>query len=194
MVAMTVRAPEHAPKRGLQRRVFQTGTHAATDALVALGLDRAFGICATIDVPAGGARGVIVSAGTAIGGCSLFIHNRRAVYVHNYVGAMEVRLETDVPVPEGLVRLRMRFNPRIDEEQLNGAYGTAELFLNERLVGSQRFPTNVPLTQGPTALSVGRNAGSPVSTMYESPFPFSGEIISVTFDLFDAPIIGRARH
>jgi len=192
---MTVRAPEHAPKRGLQRRVFQTGTHAATDALVALGLDRSFGICATIDVPPGGARGVIVSAGTAIGGCSLFIHNRRAVYVHNYVGAVEVRMESDVPVPEGLVRLRMRFNPGVqDEEQPNRTFGVVDLFLNERLIGSQQFPTNVPLTQGPTALSVGRNAGSPVSTMYESPFPFSGEIISVTFDLFDAPLIGRDRH
>ena len=192
---MTVRAPEHTPKRGLQRRVFQTGTHAAPDALAALGLDRSFGICATIDVPAGGARGVIVSAGTAIGGCSFFIHNRRAVYVHNYVGAVEVRLESDVPVPEGLVRLRMRFNPRVEDKANPGrSLGLGELFLNERLVGSQRFPINVPLTQGPTALSVGRNAGSPVSTMYESPFPFTGEIISVTFDLFDAPIIGRARH
>jgi hypothetical protein len=192
---MSVRAPEHTPKRGLQRRVFQTGTHAATDALVALGLKRPFGICATIDVPHGGARGVIVSAGTAIGGCSFFIHNGRAVYAHNYVGAVEVRLESDVPVPEGLVRLRVRFNPRVhDEDHPNRAFGTGHLFLNERLVGSQRFPTNVPLTQGPLALSVGRNTGSPVSTIYESPFPFSGEIIAVTFDLYDAPITEKARH
>lgn len=163
--------------------------------MVALGLDRPFGICATIDVPPGGARGVIVSAGTAIGGCSFFIQNGRAVYVHNYVGAVEVRLESDVPVPEGLVRLRIRFNPRDeDTEHSSRACGIGHLFVNERLLGSQRFPTNVPLTQGPTTLSVGRNAGSPVSTTYESPFPFSGEIISVTFDLFDAPIIGRVRR
>src|SRR5689334_8019564 len=113
---MSVRTAEHAPKRGLQRRVFQTGTHAAADALAALGLRRQFGICATIDVPPGGARGVIVSAGTAIGGCSLFIHNRRAIYTHNYVGAVEVRLESQIPVPEGLVRVRVRFSPRVFDE------------------------------------------------------------------------------
>lgn len=192
---MPVRAAEHAPKRGLQRRVFHAGTYVAADALVALDLTRQFGICATIDVPPGGARGVIVSAGTAIGGCSLFIHQGRAVYTHNYVGAVEVCLTSDEPVPEGLVRLRMRFTPRVhDDDRPSRAFGTGHLFLNERLVASQRFPVGIPLTQGAIALSVGRNAGSPVSSLYESPFAFSGEIISVIFDLFDVPLSETGRY
>jgi arylsulfatase len=184
-----------AQRIGLQRRVFQTGTHAASDALVALGLKRPFGICATIEVPPGGAHGVIVSAGTAIGGCSLFLHHGRAIYAHNYVGAVELRLESDVPIPDGLVRVRVKFNPHVyDEEHPRRVFGTGHLFLNERLVGTQRFPMGIPLTQGALALSVGRNTGSHVSTIYESPFPFTGEIISVTFDLFDSPLSETARH
>ena len=46
-------------------------------------LNRAHTIVASIDIPKGGAEGVIVAHGSNVGGYVLFVQNKRVHYVQN---------------------------------------------------------------------------------------------------------------
>src|SRR6185312_8472215 len=62
-------------------------------------LNRPHSITATVDIPDGGAEGVLLSQGTAAGGYSLFVKDGRLHYVHNYVGRSLHRVTSPDPVP-----------------------------------------------------------------------------------------------
>ena len=49
-------------------------------------LNRPHSITATVEIPEGGAEGVLLSQGTAAGGYSLYVKDGKLHYVHNYVG------------------------------------------------------------------------------------------------------------
>ena len=49
-------------------------------------LNRPHSITAEVEIPAGGAEGVLLCQGTAAGGYSLFVKDGKLRYVHNYVG------------------------------------------------------------------------------------------------------------
>lgn len=62
--------------------------------------------------------------------------------------------------------------------------GRAELYINGKLVGKGDFPVTVPLLlELGGGLSVGRNPGSAVASLYEPPFAFTGRIFKVTADV-----------
>ena len=177
--------PQERVSGSRKPRVYYPGIHAAPETAVVKGLSHPFSISATLDVPPGGAQGVIMCHGSGVGGCALFIHDRRAYYSHNYVGALEVRVMSTVDVPDGPVRVRFAFE--LGESLVGNTsrpIGHGRLFFDDRLVGEHSLPVTIPLALGGgAALSVGRNPGSPVSAVYQSPFPFTGRIVSVTFDL-----------
>src|SRR5262249_7114883 len=65
-----------------------------------------------------------------------------------------------------------------------GTPGRGRLFINGKLVGETEFPFTVPLLLSLGAgLSAGRNPGSPVSQLYQPPFPFTGTLFKVTADV-----------
>src|SRR5262249_7448702 len=143
-------------------------------------------IIASLEIPRGGAEGVIVAHGSCVGGYVLFVQNRRVHYVHNYVGIRELHLESTKDVPEGSVHVRFSFEPtgKPDFAKGRGTPGRAQLFFDDRPVGEMEFPVTVPLFLGVgSGLTVGRNPGSAISSMYQPPFPFTGKIVSVAFDL-----------
>jgi arylsulfatase len=174
--------------------VYSAGTQAVPENVAVKVLDGRFTITAILDVPRGGAEGVIICHGSARGGQSLFIQGRRAYYAHNYLGIVEMRVESADEVPEGTVCIRSEFEAtgRTDPGLDVGAPGVGRLFFDERLVGECVLPVTIPLALGRGAVltTVGRNPGSSVSTMYEPPFPFTGAIRSVMYDRLDS--IARA--
>ncbi|MGH7005690.1 MAG: sulfatase-like hydrolase/transferase, partial [Alphaproteobacteria bacterium] len=64
-------------------------------------LNRAHRITVDVDIPKGGAEGVLVCQGSNIGGYALFIKDGKLHYVHNYVGAQELHVESSAALPEG---------------------------------------------------------------------------------------------
>ena len=120
----------------------------------------------------------------------MFVQDGRLHYVHNYVGAEELRVSSDQPVPHGKHALRYEFEPTGAPDLKNGkgAPGTAKLFVNDELVGQADFHVTVPLALGlGSGFAVGRNPGSSVSVTYTSPFPFTGTITKVTVDVSGKP-------
>ena len=90
-------------------------------------LNRPHSITATVDIPDGGAEGVLLCQGTAAGGYSLFIKDGRLHYVHNYVGRSLHRVSTPEPLPPGAHELRFEFEPTgaARPSQRQGGTGTA---------------------------------------------------------------------
>lgn len=170
--------------------VYSPGTQAVPESVAIKVLDGRFAITGIIDIPRGGAEGVIICHGSARGGHSIFIQGRRAYCAHNYLGVVELRVVSRDEVPDGTVRIRFEYEATgmPDLAQDVGAPGVGRLFFNERPVGECALPVTIPLALGRGAVvtTVGRNPGSSVSSMYEPPFPFTGTIRSVFYDRLTA--------
>jgi arylsulfatase A-like enzyme len=147
--------------------------------------NRPHSITAEVEMPAGGAEGVLLAQGGVSGGYSLYVKDGRLHYVHNYMGLQELRVSSTVDVPEGAVSLRYEFEPTTppDLSRGMGAGGRGQLYIDGELVGDAEFETTVPIIFGIEGLSCGYDFGEAVTEDYETPFRFTGAIESVTVDV-----------
>ena len=66
--------------------------------------NKSFSVTAEIEVPAGGAEGVIIAQGGRFGGWAVHVVDGRLRFVYNVLGIQEFATEADSPVPEGITR------------------------------------------------------------------------------------------
>jgi arylsulfatase len=140
--------------------------------------NRSHTIAAEIEIPAGGAEGVLLAHGSWFAGYSLYVKDRRLVYVHNYLGLEEHRIVSTEEVPTGRVVLAFRFT-RTGEHR-----GRGVLLFDGREVGAGEIPRTVPAvieTSG-EGLCCGYDSGVPVTPDYVSPFRFAGRIARVVVE------------
>ena len=71
-------------------------------------LNRPHSITADVEIPAGGAEGVLLCQGTAAGGYSLFVKDGKLRYVHNYVGRAVYGVGSDSRPPARQARAQVR--------------------------------------------------------------------------------------
>jgi arylsulfatase A-like enzyme len=148
-------------------------------------LNRPHSITATVEIPDGGAEGVLLCQGTAAGGYSLFVKDNKLHYVHNYVGRSLHRVTAPDPLPPGKHELRFEFEPtgKPDMPHGRGAPGRLQLYQDGKLVADAEAPVTTPFVLNPGALTCGANPGSPVTPDYPSPFRFTGTLHQVTVDV-----------
>lgn len=110
-------------------------------------LNRAHSFPASVEIPKGGAAGVLICHGGNAGGYSFFVKDKKLHYVHNYVGAEEFHVESKKEVPEGKVKLRFEFEPtgKPDVAKGKGASGRAQFYIDGKLAGQGDIPATVPL-------------------------------------------------
>jgi arylsulfatase len=147
--------------------------------------NRPHSITAEVDIPTGGAEGVLLAQGGVAGGYVLYVKDKKLHYLHNYIGLEEFKVSSTVDIPEGSGTLRYEFEPtgKPDPRNGKGAPGRGQLYFNGELVGNTDFPTTVPITFGIEGLSCGYDFGEAVSHEYHAPFTFTGTIKHVTVDL-----------
>jgi len=184
----TARFADERPQltKDRQTYVYYPGTQTVPENVAVKVLNRAHSLTADVEIPKGGAQGVLVCHGSNAGGYALFVKDNKLHYVHNYVGAEEFRVESNERVPEGKATLRYEFEPtgKPDIAKGKGTPGRAKLYINNKLVGQNDLPVTVPLLLGlGGGLTVGRNPGSAVSQLYGPPFTFTGTIFKVTADV-----------
>ena len=128
---------------------------------------------------------MLLSQGSAAGGYSLFLHDGKLHYVHNYVGRSYSRVVSEEAVPSGEHELRFEFEPTGPPDMPNGKGTPAnlQLYVDGKLVGAGAAPVTVPFVLNPGGLACGANPGSPVTPDYPSPFKFTGQIRKVTIDV-----------
>jgi arylsulfatase len=148
-------------------------------------LNRPHSVVADVEIPAGGADGVLLCQGGHHGGFSFFVKDRKLHYVHNYVGSQEYHVESDVELPEGRQSLRFEFEPtgKPDIATGKGTPGRVQFYINGAAAGQGDIPVTIPLTIVGEGMTVGRDPGSAVSTLYAPPFAFSGALFTVTVDV-----------
>ena len=148
-------------------------------------LNRPHSITADVDIPDGGADGVLLCQGTAAGGYSLYVKDGRLHYVHNYVGRALHRVSSPEPIAAGAHELRFEFEPTGQPDLANGrgAPGKLQLYVDGTLVAAEQAPVTTPFALNPGALTCGANPGSPVTPDYPSPFRFTGTLRTVTIDV-----------
>jgi arylsulfatase A-like enzyme len=175
--------PLAAPAR--DRYVLYPGTQSIPFFAAPRVLNRPHSITANVQIPDGGAEGVLLSQGTAAGGYSLFIKEGTLRYVHNYVGRELLRVEADTPVTAGEHELRFEFEPtgEPDPAKGHGSPGRFQLYIDGSLVGNAQVAYTTPFVFNPGPLTCGADPGSPVTPDYKGPFAFTGDLRSVTVDV-----------
>ncbi|WP_406375289.1 arylsulfatase [Streptomyces sp. NBC_00647] len=164
---------------------FHAGTQILPAAVAPRVLNRPHSITADVEIPPGGAEGVLLCQGTNAGGWSFYLKDGHLHYAHNYVQRTLHHVASDEAVPEGRHKLRFEFEPTgsPDIAAGKGSPGRAQLYVDERLIGEIDMPFTTPVAFNPGGMCCGANPGSAVTPDYQAPFRFTGTLHSVTVDM-----------
>ncbi|MFG1813498.1 arylsulfatase [Kribbella sp. NPDC049174] len=145
--------------------------------------NHSYTISAELEIPTGGADGVIVAEADHLGGFSLFVQDGKLKHTYSFVGVQEFRQESETRLPTGSVNVRMEFAADAPKPATGGE---VTLFVNDEPVGGGRIEHTVPARFSAYAgLDIGRDNGMPVDRSYadKSPFVFAGTVKRVVFDV-----------
>ena len=132
---------EAAGRRCLARRyTYRPGTQSIPFFAAPRLLNRPHSITASVEIPEGGAEGVLLCQGTAAGGYSLYIKDGKLHYVHNYVGRAlyEVDVRRGRAGRQARAALRVRADRRARPAARQGRAGRLQLYVDGALVGERR--------------------------------------------------------
>lgn len=185
----TLRLGEERPQISIARTsyTYYPGTQVVPSNAAVNVLNRSFSITADVEIPKGGAEGVIYCMGGNDGGLIFYMKDNKLQFGYNYVAAEYFSVASNENIPEGKHKLRFEFEVtgKPDVAKGKGAPGKAQLYIDGKLVGQSEFPYTIPLSLGLAAgAGVGADTGSPViPDSYKPPFEFTGKIYFVTVDV-----------
>ncbi|MET0910269.1 MAG: arylsulfatase, partial [Ilumatobacteraceae bacterium] len=147
--------------------------------------NRSHSVTAEIEVPDGGANGVIVAQGGAFAGWVLYVHEGRPAYCYNLLGLQRFKIYGDDPIPAGEHQVRVEFT------YAGGGLGKAAnvvVYVDGAKAGEGDLPGTVPLIfSGDETTDVGGDTGTPVSDDYGvKDSAFTGRIRWVQLDIDEA--------
>jgi hypothetical protein len=144
--------------------------------------NRSHAITAVVDVPNGGANGVIVAQGGRFGGWSLYLKEGKPTFVYNWLGLERYMIAAEGRLPDGKITLRYEF---AYDGGKRGGGGKGTLFVDGRKVGEGRIEKTIPniISVDETA-NIGVDDETPVTEDYkERDNKFAGKIHEVTVDV-----------
>ena len=144
--------------------------------------NKSFSVTAEIEVPEGGAEGVIIAQGGRFGGWAVYVKDGQAKFVYNVLGIHEFATEADTPLPEGTHQLRMEF--AYDGGGLAQGGGVT-LYYDGDPVGTGRVgATQAMIFSADETTDIGYESGTTVTTDYTAATSkFTGKIHWVQIDL-----------
>jgi arylsulfatase len=155
--------------------------------------NRSHMITADVQVPKGGAKGVILAQAGRFGGWSLYMKAGKPTYTYNFLGLKRYTIAAKQPVPAGKATIRFEF--AYDGGGL-GKGGTGTLFVNGKQVAKGRIERTQPLAfSGDEGADVGEDGETPVIENYgiPAPYKFTGKINKVTIDLKEMKTADREK-
>jgi arylsulfatase len=145
--------------------------------------NHSYAISAELEIPEGGAEGVIVAEADHLGGFALFVQDGKLKHTYSFLGVQEFKQESETPLPMGSVTVRMEFAADAPKPATGGQ---VTLYVDDKPVGGGRMEHTVPARfSGYAGLDIGRDNGMPVDRSYadRSPFAFTGTVKKVVFDV-----------
>jgi len=144
--------------------------------------NRSSSITAEVEIPAGGASGVILAQAGRFGGWSLYFKDGRPAYAYNWIGRETYTVSAAQPLPPGKAEVKLDF---AYDGGGRGKAGNAVLYVNGTKVAEGRIAnTNPIMFSADEAADVGVDEGTPVTEAYTAAGSrFSGKIRRVTVEL-----------
>jgi arylsulfatase len=144
--------------------------------------NKSHSVTADIEVPASGAKGVIVAQGGAMGGWSLYAHEGRLKYFYNLLGVKHFAVTASTRLAPGEQQVRMEFD--YDGGGL-GKGATVSLYVDGRKIGEGRVErTHLFIFALDETTEVGCDLGEPVSLDYGARGnEFNGKVNWVQIDI-----------
>jgi arylsulfatase len=145
---------------------------------------RTYAIEADLNIPKGGAEGVIIANGDFMGGFSLWVDNKGLLHhTYSFLGVEVYKQVSKEPLPAGDVSVKMLFEA---DEPKPGTPGKVTLWANGKQIGEGRLDKTVAVAFSSYAgMDIGRDNRGVVDLAYEdkTPYAFTGKVKQVVFDL-----------
>jgi arylsulfatase A-like enzyme len=144
--------------------------------------NRSFSVTADLEIPDGGAAGVVIAQGGRFGGWSLYFVDGAPAFAYNVLGIHEFVARASGPIAAGHHQVRMEF--AYDGGGL-GKGGDVTLYRDGVEIGKGRVDfTQAMIFSADETTDVGRDTGTPVASDYTSTTSrFTGRIGWVQIDL-----------
>ncbi|MDL5159802.1 arylsulfatase [Actinomycetospora termitidis] len=143
--------------------------------------NRSHAVVADVEVPDGGAEGVVVAQGGRFGGWSIYVRDGRPCYVYNFFGLRRDTVRAEAAIPPGRHQVRVDFA----YDGGVGRGGTATLRVDGDEVGSVRVEATIPYYFSfDETFDVGVDLGTPVTEDYAvGDNAFTGTVRTVRVEL-----------
>jgi len=147
--------------------------------------NRSYSIKAEVEIPDGGAEGVVFAHGSRFGGHAIYMKDGKMHYIYNWLGDIKQQVVSNKAVPIGASTLSAIFTKE-GENPPHVANGTLAIYINDEKVGEMKMMTQPgKFSIAGEGLNVGRDGGEPVTGDYPGvyPWPFTGTVKRVVVDV-----------
>jgi arylsulfatase A-like enzyme len=161
-------------------------------------LNTSYTITAEVDIPEGGAEGMIHTNGGRFGGYGMYLLRGKPVFLWNLLGVKRVRCEGPEALSPGKHTIEFNFTydglgfATLAFNNISGIgrSGTGTLKVDGNVVATQKMEHTVPLIlQWDETFDIGADTGTPVDGGdYQVPFKFTGKIDKLTIKL-EPPVL-----
>jgi arylsulfatase A-like enzyme len=143
--------------------------------------NKSYSILAEVEIPSGGAEGVLMTQGGRFNGLGLYLLAGKPVFHYNLVGVERTTIASSNKLAPGKHTIGVDLNydgPGI------GKSASATLLVDGQKVGEGRIPRTIPFrVSADETLDIGEDTGTPVSEDYQVPFHFTGRLNKVVIKL-----------
>jgi len=155
-------------------------------------LDSSFNFKAEVDIPRGGAEGMIVTQGGRFAGYGFYVLKGRPVFLYNFFDLQRVRWEGPDALSLGKHALEFDFKYdglgagtlAFNNTSGIGRGSTGVLKVDGKEVARQTIEHTIPLImQWDENFDIGADTGTPVADDYQVPFRFTGKIDKLTLKI-----------
>jgi arylsulfatase A-like enzyme len=144
--------------------------------------NKSFSVTAEVEIPEGGAHGVLIAQGGRFGGWAVYVNDGKLKFVYNVLGIQEFATEAERPVPEGNHQVRVEF--AYDGGGLAKG-GDVTLYYDGDSVGTGRVEATQPMIfSADETTDIGYESGTCVTPDYDHHTSrFTGKLKWVQLDL-----------
>ncbi len=156
-------------------------------------LNRSYRITAEIEVPQGGANGLLVTHGGRFAGYGLYLKDGKPTFTYNLLDIERPKWQSPNALPPG--KHTIVFDWKMDPQGLPVARGgTGTLLVDGVPVAQKSLPKTLPFTWAwDETFDIGSDTGTPVDdTDYQVPFAFTGKLGKIVFDLGELSLSAEA--
>jgi hypothetical protein len=148
--------------------------------------NKSYKIAADVEIPGGGADGVIATQGGRFNGWGLYLLGGKPTFHYNLVGVQRTTVADQNKLEPGKHTIVVDF--KYDGQGV-GKGGTATLLVDGKEVTSGNIPRTIPFRiSADETLDFGEDTGTPVSEDYKVPFKFTGTLNKVVISLGEAKL------